>query len=51
MLAFALLSTGFPCGLIHDFVFISVFRFDLKSMPVNAGQNPQWRLFRLHYSE
>jgi len=28
MLAFALLSTGFPCELIHNFVFISVFRFD-----------------------
>ena len=28
MLAFAQSSTGFPCELIHDFVFISVFRFD-----------------------
>ena len=29
MLAFALLSLGFPCELIHDFVFIIVFRFDV----------------------
>ncbi len=47
MLAFDLLSTGFPCGLIHNFVFISVFRFDFGGFFVFITVNRIWWLAKL----
>ncbi len=45
MLAFALLITGFPCELVHNFVFISVFRFDFGGFFLfitNEGNRVLW---------
>ncbi len=47
MLAFALFSTGFPCGFIHNFVFISVFRFDFAGFFLFITVNRIWWLAKL----
>ncbi len=47
MLAFALFSTGFPCGFIHNFVFISVFRFDFGGFFLFITVNRIWWLAKL----
>jgi len=49
MLAFTLLSTGFPCELIHNFVFISVFRFDFGGLFLFITVNRVWWLAKLDW--
>ena len=50
MLAFALLSTGCPCELIHNFVFISVFRFDFGGFFLFIIVNRVWWLAKLDWT-
>jgi len=48
--AFALLSTGFPCELIHNFVFISIFRFDFGGFFLFITVNRIWWLANLDWT-
>ncbi len=47
VLAFALFSTGFPCGFIHNFVFFSVFRFEVGGVFLFITVNRIWWLAKL----
>ena len=50
MLAFALLSTGFPCELIHNFVINSVFRLDFDDFFFFITLNRVLWLAKLNWS-
>ncbi len=49
VLAFALLSTGCLCELIHNFVFISVFCFDFGGFFLFIRLNRVWWLAKLDW--
>ncbi len=50
LLAFALLSTDFPCEFIHNFVFISVFYFDFGGFFLFITVNRVWWLAKLDWT-
>ncbi len=50
MLAFAPLSTEFPCELVHNFVLINVFCFDFGSFFLFIMLNRVWWLAKLDWT-